>query len=85
MEKQTVYEASLRPESLRFKQCSERTLAGLYRRKKRKVEALGGHVSERDGPLIYFPLWVRVAFLDEFIQSSRPPGAPGDREKSGKL
>ena len=68
MAEQTVYEASLKPESLRFRRCSEKTLVFLYQRKKRIVETLGGNVAEQDSPLIDFPLWVRVAFLDEFIQ-----------------
>jgi len=76
MEEQTVYEASLRPESHRFKHCPERTLIFLYRRKKRIVETLGGNVAEQDSPLIDFPLWVRVAFLDEFIKLS--PGFSQD-------
>jgi hypothetical protein len=84
MDEQTIYEASLKPESRRFKHCSEKKLACLYERKKRIVETLGGQVAEEDGPLLCFPLWVRVAFLDEFIRLRGSPAAGDDPEKSDK-
>jgi len=67
---QAVYEASLKPESLRFKHCSRGRLEGLYEKKKKMVKDLGGRVVEDGGPLSCFPLWVKVAFLDEFIKLS---------------
>lgn len=63
-----TYEASLKPESVRFKYFSEMQLKELYLEKKKIVEESGGRVAEHNDPIVTFPLWVKVAFLDEFIR-----------------
>jgi|GEM_PF-4322992 len=67
----TTYEASVKPESLRFKYCSDLRLRQLYAEKKKLVERLGGRVAEQNDPIVCFPLWLKVAFLDEFIRHRR--------------